>query len=181
MESLLEDWPWATFNQAAPASTASDCLSHPQFSLNDAALPSDLLHDLSLPSSSALPSKPYDVDQTLPSFDEDMFSCLDDFILYPDQQSEELRLFESQPRHQSRAIETDSYLSPVSSMTESYPSPTISQISSVEAHTPEQQRNDSDSVDKELHRRRRRNSTVYPCTLCDRVCHTSVEARYSPQ
>jgi hypothetical protein len=139
----------------------------------------DLLQDLTLPSSNPS-SSCCNVNQELPSFDEDMFSCLDDFILYPDAHCEELRIFDNTPSQRSEAVENTSHLSPVSSITESLPSPATSYLGSVGASTPQEQYNDNEGGGRDKNPRRRRNSTVFPCTLCERVCFTSVEARYYP-
>ena len=178
MESLLENWSWATPDELSmPTVPMPDQASHATLTGN--ALPFDLLQDLALPSSSNSFASCCNANQTLPSFDEDMFWCLDDFILYPDDaHSEELRLFDNTASQRLEVVETTAHLSPVSSITESLPSPATSYISSIGASTPQEQYNDNESGDQGRSGRRRRNSTVFPCTLCERVCHTSVEARY---
>lgn len=181
MNAAFEDWPWA-MPAVQPILTATlpdfHSTEYGRFDLTDNAIPDDLLHDLTFPSSSASLSKPYQVNQSSFDIDEDMFSCLDDFILYPDEPSEELRLFDSPPKPRREDTKAGSQLSPATSFDDSCSSPATSHIDSLASNSPRGQ----DSIDEDRRKqpkgRRRHNTTVFPCTLCDRICYTSVEARY---
>jgi hypothetical protein len=154
MDCVFEDWPWAETNEhLVPAS--------------------DLLDDLALPHS----SKSCYFEQHSFDWDEDLLAQLDDFILFPETASEGLESFDKPSLPSQYDGETASQSSPATSFTEPVSSPVVSLADVPNQSGVEDQPNVGANLDIQRPHRRRRQSTVFPCMLCKRVCFTSVEAR----
>jgi hypothetical protein len=152
MDGIFEDWPWSEANNYVdPAS--------------------DLLDDLTFQQS----SKSYHFEQQSFDWNEDLFAELDDFILFPETACEEYESFDKPSLSSHYDGETASQSSPSSSLPSS-PAVSLADGPS-KASAEEEQHVVVANLDNERPHRRRRTNTVFPCTLCKRVCFTSVEAR----